>query len=134
MRPDRWPPLETIVAAAVEQRLAEPDMAGPWPELTEAEEEELALSGRWPGASLGISMVQRNYKLPSDLVRRLRTAAWRRSEEPMRELHARGLVGAGLVLTDAQRAVRDELAAQLYPVPRIVRQALTRYQSATPGE
>jgi hypothetical protein len=134
MRPDRWPPLETLVAAAIEQRLAEPDMAGPWEALTEAEEEELALSGRWPGPSLGISMVQRNYKLSVDLVTRLRTAAWRRSERPMRELHARGLVGAGLVLTDAQKAVRDELAAQLYPVPRIVREALARYESTTPDE
>jgi hypothetical protein len=134
MRPERWPPLETFVAAAVVQRLAEPDLAGPWPELTAAEEEELALSGRWPGASLGVSMVQRNYKLPVDLVRQLRTAAWRRSERPMRELHARGLVGAGLVLTDADKAVRDELAAQLYPVPRIVREALARYEPVTASE
>jgi hypothetical protein len=134
MRPERWPGLETLVAAAVERRLAEPDLASPWRELTEGEEEELALSGRWPGASLGVSMVQRNYKLPSSLVTQLRTAAWRKSEEPLRELRGRGLVGAGLVLSDAQKAVRDELAAQLYPVPRIVREALARYESSAHGE
>ncbi|NED04838.1 hypothetical protein G3I55_24600 [Streptomyces sp. SID6648] len=48
----------------------------------------------------------------------------------MRELEARGLVGAGLVLTEAQKEQRDELAARLYPVPRIVREALARYGPA----
>ncbi|MBU3865556.1 hypothetical protein KN815_16160, partial [Streptomyces sp. 4503] len=103
MRPEEWPSLETVVAQAVEQRLAEPDLAGPWRPLTEVEEEELALSGRWPGPNLGVSLSQRNYKLPSELVKRLRTTAWRVSEEPLRELRERGLVGAGLVLGESER-------------------------------
>lgn len=94
MRAEEWPPLETIVAAAVEQRLDEPDLVGPWPELTDFEQAGLALSGRWPGPSLGVSMVQRNYDFPSTLVKRLRTAAWRVSEEPLRELNERDLVGS----------------------------------------
>ncbi|MEU6285010.1 hypothetical protein [Streptomyces sp. NPDC047028] len=134
MRPAEWPSLETIVGQAVERRLDEPDLVGPWEPLAVAEEEQLALSGRWPGASLGVSMVQRNYSLPTPLVRRLRTTAWRVSEAPMRELEARGLVGAGLVLTEAQKLVRDELAARLYPVPRIVREALARYGPAASSE
>ncbi|MEU0743975.1 hypothetical protein [Streptomyces sp. NPDC006134] len=131
MRPTEWPSLETIVARAVEQRLDEPDLAGPWEPLTVAEAEQLALSGRWPGPSLGVSMSQRNYSLPTELVTRLRTAAWRVSEGPMRELEARGLVGAGLVLTEGQKRERDALAERLYPVPRIVREALARYGPAS---
>ncbi|MFI1869705.1 hypothetical protein [Streptomyces jumonjinensis] len=134
MRPDRWPGLETVVALAVEHRLAEADLAGPWAELTEAEAAELALSGRWPGPSLQISLVQRNYKLPAATVTAMRTAAWRLSEEPLRELRKRGLVGAGLVLDREERRIRDELAARLYPVPRIIREALGRYGPATPNE
>ncbi|MFI8992164.1 hypothetical protein ACIG63_45765 [Streptomyces antimycoticus] len=130
MRPDEWPSLETVVAQAVELRLAEADLAGPWRPLTVAEEEELALSGRWPGPSMGVSMSQRNYKFPSDLVKRLKTAAWRVSEQPLRELRERGLVGAGLVLDDDQRALRDRIAERLYPVPRVVREALARYGPA----
>ncbi|WP_086708918.1 hypothetical protein [Streptomyces antimycoticus] len=133
MRPEEWPSLETVVAHAVEQRLDEPDLAGPWRPLTLLEEEELALSGRWPGPSLGVSLSQRNYKFPSDLVKRLRTAAWRVSEQPLRELRERGLVGAGLVLGESERALRDQLAEQLYPVPRIVREALARYGPAASG-
>lgn len=131
MRPTEWPSLETVVGQAVAQRLDEPDLAGPWEPLNEAEAEQLALSGRWPGPSLGVSMSQRNYSLPSELVTRLRTAAWRVSEAPMRELEALGLVGAGLVLTEGQKEQRDELAARLYPVPRIVREALARYGPAS---
>jgi hypothetical protein len=121
-----------VVARAVERRLAEPDLAGPWRPLTTAEAEELALSGRWPGPSLGVSMVQRNYKLPAGLVTRLRTAAWRTSEEPLRALRERGLVGAAL-LSPAERELRDELAERLYPVPRIVREALARYGPGASG-
>jgi hypothetical protein len=134
MRPTEWPGLETVVAAAVKQRLDEPDLASPWTPLTPAEEEELALSGRWPGPSLGVSMSQRNYSLPSSLVKRLRTAAWRKSEKPLKELRERGLVGAGLMLTEAEKEQRDELAALLYPVPRIVREALARHGPATADE
>lgn len=130
MRPVEWPSLGEIVGQAIEQRLDDPDLAGPWRPLTEAEEDDLTLSGRWPGPSLGISMSQRNYRLPSDLVKRLRTAAWRVSEQPLRELRERGLVGAQLALNEAQRAVRDEIAERLYPVPRIVREALARYGPA----
>jgi len=130
MRPTEWPSLEMVVATAIERRLAEPDLAGPWRPLTQAEEEELALSGRWPGPSQGLPMSQRNYKLPSGLVTQLRRAAWRVSEAPMRELYKRGLVGAGLSLTDVQKQLRDDLAARLYPVPRVVREALARYGPA----
>ena len=133
MRPVEWPGLETVVARAVERRLAEPDLAGPWRPLTMVEEEELALAGRWPGPSLGVTMRQRNYKLPADLVTRLRTAAWRVSEKPLRELRERGLVGSGLVFSDAEKTMRDELSKQLYPVPRIVREALARYGPAASG-
>ncbi|WP_138907323.1 hypothetical protein [Streptomyces chryseus] len=134
MRPVEWPSLDTVVAGAVERRLAEADLAGPWRPLSVREAEELALSGRWPGPSLGVSMRQRNYKLPAELVNRLRTAAWRVSEEPMRELRERGLIGSGRVLDDAERELRDQLAARLYPVPRIVREALARYGPAAPSE
>lgn len=134
MRPAEWPSLETVVARAVEQRLDEPDLAGPWRPLTADEEDELALSGRWPGPSMGISMAQRNYGLPSDLVKRLRVASWRVSETPMRELRELGLVGAGLVLSAEQKARRDELAVRLYPVPRIIREALARYGPAAADE
>lgn len=133
MRPEEWPSLETVVAQAVEQRLDEQDLVGPWRPLTLPEEEELALSGRWPGPSLGVSLSQRNYKLPSDLVKKLRTAAWRVSEQPLRELRERGLIGAGLVLGEAEKALRDQLAERLYPVPRIVREALARYGPAASG-
>ncbi|WP_030186362.1 hypothetical protein [Streptomyces sp. NRRL S-813] len=134
MRQERWPTLESVVALAVEQHLAEPDLAGPWPKLTANEEQRLARAGRWPGTSLGIPMVQRNYKLPNSLVTRLRTTAWRMSEEPLNLLHKRGLVDTSPHLDDDERALRNELAAQLYPVPRIVREALTRYGPTTSNE
>lgn len=129
MRATEWPSLDAVVSAAVEQRLAESDLAGPWRPLSSAESDELALAGRWPGPSMGVTLVQRHYCMPSGLVSGLRTAAWRKSEGPLRELRSRGLVGSGLVLDDAQRATRDEIAARLYPVPRIVREALARYGS-----
>ncbi|MFJ8166545.1 hypothetical protein ACIRBY_37275 [Streptomyces sp. NPDC096136] len=133
MRLVEWPSRSEMVAGAVGRRLAEEDLAGPWRPLAEEEEEELSLSGRWPGPSDRTVMSQRNYRLPSDLVKRLRTASWRMSEGPMRELRERGLVGSGLSLSREERRVRDELAARLYPVPRIVREALDRYGPAAPN-
>ncbi|MFE7665128.1 hypothetical protein [Streptomyces celluloflavus] len=127
MRPAEWPSLNVVVAGAVERRLDEPDLVGPWSPLTERERKEAALSGRWPGPSLGGALSQRHYAMPSELVERLRTTAWRVSQGPLYELRARGLVGAGLVLRGPERAVRAELTARLYPVPRIVREALARY-------
>ena len=127
MRPREWPPIESYVAAAVDQRLCEPDLAGPWRPLTDDERAELALSGRWPGPGLG-GLVQRNYSLPEELVIRLRTAAWRMSEDALRELRRRRLLGAAVLgLDETQRLQRAELVARLYPVPRIVREALTYY-------
>ncbi|WP_433860359.1 hypothetical protein [Streptomyces kronopolitis] len=122
-----WPTLEETVTDAVRLRLTEPDLAGPWRPLSKAEAAELALSGRWPGASKGISLVERNYALPSDLVVSLRTASWRVSEKTLRELDRRGLVGSGVKLTEEQRQQRDELAERLHSPGRIVRQGLARF-------
>src|SRR4051812_14692382 len=76
MRAQEWPPIETYVAAAVDARLGETDLAGPWRPLDADELGELALSGRWPGPAIG-GLVQRNYSLPESLVNRLRMTAWR---------------------------------------------------------
>ncbi|MFC9233620.1 hypothetical protein ACFTZI_32475 [Streptomyces decoyicus] len=122
-----WPALEELVADAVRLRLAEPDLAGPWRPLSRTEAAELSLSGRWPGASKGISLVERNYSLPSDLVESLRTASWRVSVKTLRELHRKGLVGSGVKLTEEQKRQRDELAERLHSPGRIVRQALARF-------
>ncbi|MFD8146096.1 hypothetical protein [Streptomyces sp. NPDC059708] len=123
MRAVEWPSLSTIVAAAVDARLSRPDLAGPWRPLSTRERQRLALSGRWPGPDIG-RLRQRHYELPSPLVERLRTTAWRTSEDALEELERRGLVGAGLALDKGQRETRNRLAACLYPVPRIVREAL----------
>lgn len=132
MRPDHWPALEDVVASSLRRRLADEDLAGPWAALTPGELDRLALCGRWPGASDGITLVQRNYALPADLVRQLRTASWRVSEKPLAELYERGLVGSGKKLSEEQRRVRDELARQLHPPARIIRQALAAYPPALP--
>ncbi|MCX5199704.1 hypothetical protein OOK31_38505 [Streptomyces sp. NBC_00249] len=124
MRAVEWPSLATIVAAAVDVRLSAPDLAGPWRPLSDPERDRLALSGRWPGPATDATLVQRNYALPSPLVERLRTAAWRVSEEPLSELEGLGLVGSGLRLSEDQVETRNRLAARLYPVPRIIREAL----------
>jgi hypothetical protein len=124
MRPETWPALAVVVADVVRRRLAEADLAGPWAPLTEAELDGMTLAGRWPGPSGGIRLQQRNYSLPADLVLQLRTASWRVSEQPLRMLQERGLVGAGLRLSGEELRERDELAARLYPPARIVREAL----------
>ena len=132
MRPEHWPALEVVVASSLRRRLADEDLAGPWDPLTPEELDRLMLSGRWPGASDGITLVQRNYELPADLVLQLRTASWRVSEKALAELYERGLVGSGKKLTEEQRRRRDELARQLYPPARIIRQALTAYPPVLP--
>lgn len=127
MRPEHWPALEVVVSEAVRRRLADEDLAGPWAPLTRAELDRLALSGRWPGASGGVTLVQRNYSFPADLVLQLRTASWRVSEKPLARLYELGLVGSGLRLTEEQKSRRDELARLLYPPARIIREALAAY-------
>lgn len=132
MRPEHWPALEDIVASSLRRRLADEDLAREWDPLTRDELDRLMLCGRWPGPNNGIRLAQRNYDFPADLVLQLRTAAWRMSERALAELHERRLVGSGKKLTEEQRRVRDELALQLYPPARIVRQALTNYPPALP--
>lgn len=127
MRPEHWPALEVVVGEAVRRRLADEDLVGPWAPLTQSDLDRLALSGRWPGASAGITLVQRNYAFPADLVLQLRTASWRVSEKPLARLYELGLVGSGLRLTEEQKTRRDELARLLYPPARIIREALTEY-------
>ncbi|MGW2255096.1 hypothetical protein ACWCXH_33665 [Kitasatospora sp. NPDC001660] len=129
VRAERWPQIAVVVAHALVERLAEPDLAGPWPPLTEAEAARLSLSGGWPGPqSRRTRYVQRSYDLPAPLVIQLRTAAWRMSEEPLSRLEALGMIGpATLGLSEAEQAERARLAARLYPPGRIVREALDRY-------
>lgn len=127
MRPENWPALGVVVGEAVRRRLAEGDLVGPWAPLTEEELEGMTLAGRWPGPSGGIRLQQRNYAFPVDLLLQLRTASWRVSEQPLRTLQERGLVGVGLQLSADQLRERDELAKRLYPLARIVREALEAY-------
>ncbi|MFF8414924.1 hypothetical protein [Streptomyces omiyaensis] len=133
MRPEHWPALEVVVGEAVRRRLAEEDLAGPWAPLSPAELDRLMLSGRWPGASEGITLIQRNYRFPSDLALQLRTASWRVSERPLARLYELGLVGSGLRLTQDQKARRDDLARLLYPPARIIREALAAYGPRSNG-
>lgn len=128
MRPGTWPSIQVRVAVSVRRRLAEPDLAGPWEPLTEAERERMALAGRWPGPQPGGGLAQRNYDMPSELVTALRTASFRVSAGPLDELERLGLVGSGLVLTAPERARRDELAQLIHSPGRIVRQALDRHE------
>ncbi len=132
MRPETWPPLEDIVASSLRRRLGDEDLAREWDPLTPDELDRLKLSGRWPGPNTGVRLSQRNYDFPADLALQLRTTAWRMSERALAELHEQGLVGSGKRLTEEQRRLRDELALQLYPPARIVRQALTDYPPALP--
>ncbi|MFI9332943.1 hypothetical protein ACIGZJ_36085 [Kitasatospora sp. NPDC052868] len=133
VRAEWWPPLEEVVAAALDLRLAEPDLAGPWPELTEEEELGMALSGRWPGPALPARLCQRNYLVPTDLVRRLRTASWRVSAEPLALLGDGGLVRVSHLPGNLQ-AERERLADLVHSPGRIVRQALDRYSIVEPNE
>lgn len=116
VRPDTWPPLDAVVASAVRRRLAEPDLAGPWEPLTTEEEGEMKLSGRWPGPAPEVRLVERNYLLPSELVKELRTASWRVS--------AAALSQYGPNLGTAERR---RLAELIHSPGRIIRQALDRY-------
>ncbi|MFE1289674.1 hypothetical protein [Streptomyces sp. NPDC058751] len=124
---EQWPPLDVVVGRALEQRLSEPDLAGPWAPLTDAEEEFMSLSGRWPSKNYPGFLVKRAYDLPVDLLKRARTAAFRASEGPLAELDERGLTYNRLDLEEEERRIRDELLDKVYPVPRILRQGLARY-------
>ncbi|MFF1793656.1 hypothetical protein ACFVXQ_05380 [Kitasatospora sp. NPDC058263] len=123
IRPDTWPPLDAVVAGAVRQRLAEPDLAGPWAPLTPEEEGETKLGGRWPGPAPDMPLVERNYLLPSDLVTALRTASWRVSARPL-----------ALYSPSLGRAERERLADLIHSPGRIIRQALDRYARPEPEE
>ncbi|WP_435137314.1 hypothetical protein [Actinacidiphila sp. bgisy144] len=127
MRPGTWPSLSVVVCAAVRRRLADPDLVGPWAPLTEEEAGRMTLAGRWPGPRSEVRLQQRNYMFPDDLASALRTASWRVSERPLRELESRGLVGASLRLSPDQVRQRDDLALQLFSPARIVREALEAY-------
>jgi hypothetical protein len=128
MRADHWPSLSSIVAAAVERRLDDWDLVGPWEPLTEDERDQLALAGRWPGSrDNNPKLRERNYALPSPLVERLRTASWRVSQPHLEALYERHLVGRGLLLSQDEEAERRELIAKLHSTGRIVRQALARF-------
>ncbi|MEU7095904.1 hypothetical protein [Kitasatospora aureofaciens] len=128
LRPERWPSIGVVVADALDLRLTETDLAGPWAPLTAAEAARLSLSGSWPGPWTGQHLVQRNYSLPTPLVNWLRTVSWRKSQDALQALEDRGLVGRRvLTLNEAEQRDRLHLAAQLYPPGRIVREALERY-------
>ncbi|MFJ4988793.1 hypothetical protein ACIP9H_33955 [Streptomyces sp. NPDC088732] len=116
-----------LVARAVEQRLSEPDLAGPWPPLTTREEEFMSLSGRWPSRNYVGTLVKRAYDVPSDLLLRMRAASYRVSEGPLAELEDRGLTFARLDLSDEDQELRDALVDKVFPVPRIVREALENF-------
>ncbi|MFE1270554.1 hypothetical protein [Streptomyces sp. NPDC058758] len=115
-----------IVADSIRLRLEEEDLRGPWVPLTSEEEEQLRLSGRWPGHNVG-GLLQRNYELPSTLLTALRTAAWRVSEGPLAELEEKDLTLYSRDLTLEQMEEREELIKRVYSPPRIVREALERY-------
>lgn len=132
MRAEHWPPTEVIVAAAVAERLAQEDLAGPWETLTAWELRRVALSGRWPGPDVG-GLVKRAYALPDELALALRTASWRVSSGPLERLYAQGLVGGGGWSADQLRT-QAELVEQLHSPGRIVRQALVRYGPQPPGK
>lgn len=127
LRAERWPALDQIVAQAVERRLAEEDLAGPWEPLTEEEAERATLSGRRPGKNYPGFLKYRAYEFPSDLVMRLRTAAVRVSEGPLAQLEELGLTYNRLDFEPEEREKREELIELVFSVPRIVRQALERF-------
>ncbi|MFF2751101.1 hypothetical protein ACFVVA_36895 [Kitasatospora sp. NPDC058048] len=129
---DWWPPVERLVAASLRRRLGEEDLAGPWEPLTEEEELQMRLSGRWPGPAIG-NLRQRNYSLPLDLAVQLRTASWRVSEEPFRELERLGIRLAVETPEDLW-GERERLVELLVSPARIVREALDRYPRGASGE
>ncbi|MFC5888758.1 hypothetical protein [Kitasatospora aburaviensis] len=122
LRPERWPVQDVLVTRAVERRLGREDLAGPWKPLTPPEETRMRLAGRWPGPDVTGLVAERQFGLPADLLKRLRTASWRVSEEWLRLLEEEDLIGRPLDGRERER--RDELAAHLMPPPRIVREAL----------
>lgn len=133
-RPRRWPTLDDIVARAVERRLDEEDLRGPWHPLSPEEQVLASLPGRQPGKNYPGFLKYRAYELPAELVLRLRTAAIRVSEEPLAEMEERGLTYNQLDMTLEDREKREELVERVYSVPRIVRQALERYGPWPPDE
>ncbi|WP_330335619.1 hypothetical protein OHS33_38960 (plasmid) [Streptomyces sp. NBC_00536] len=122
-----WPTLNLIVQSAIECRLAEDDLAGPWAPLTQDEEELATLSGRGVGRHYPGSLVSRTYELPYELVKALKTAAVRVSEAPLAKLEEVGLTYQSLDYTAEQQEQRDELLTAVHSVARIVRQGLERY-------
>lgn len=134
MRPELWPTLSDIVARAIEKRLAEPDLAGPWVPLTLDEEELATLSGRGPGKNYLGHLITRTYELPISLVKALRTASVRVSEEPLAKLEELGLTYNSLDFTPEERDQREELIELVLSAPRVVRQALERYGPWPPDE
>jgi hypothetical protein len=134
VRPVRWPSLAVLVERALERRLAEEDLAGPWPELTAEEAGRLAQSGRWPGPDSGAVLVERNYPLPEPLVVAVRTAAWRVSEEPLRQLAEEGLAGDGVVVSGRRLERREELVERIFSPSRITREALSRFGPEPPAD
>jgi hypothetical protein len=133
-RPRRWPTLDDIVARAVERRLDEDDLRGPWRPLSPEEQLRASLPGRQPGKNYPGFLKYRAYELPAELVLRLRTAAIRVSEEPLTEMEELGLTYNQLDMTPEEREKREELVEKVHSVPRIVRQALERYGPWPPDE
>ncbi|MEV0487268.1 hypothetical protein AB0I69_42550 [Streptomyces sp. NPDC050508] len=133
-RPELWPTLDEYVERAVRKRLAEEDLAGPWEPLTVAETEAATLSGRGFGKHYPGHLITRAYDLPPSLVRALRTAAIRVSEEPLAELDELGLLYNSLNYTIEEQEQRTELVERVLSAPRIVRQALERYGPWPPDE
>ncbi|MFJ4342610.1 hypothetical protein [Streptomyces sp. NPDC088915] len=118
--------MTTIVANAISRRLEEEDLQGPWDPLTDEEEELMMLSGRWPGHNVG-DLRQRNYELPSSLLKQLRTASWRVSQGPLADLEEEGLTYHSMDMPPEDVERRNELIEKVYAPPRIVREALDRY-------
>ncbi|MFF0754352.1 hypothetical protein [Streptomyces sp. NPDC004267] len=134
LRRELWPTHDQHVEAAVRQRLAEPDLAGPWEPLTGDEEEIVSLAGRGFGKNYPGFLAKRAYSLPVSLVLELRTAAVRVSEGPLAELEALGLLYNSVTYSFEEFEKRNKLVKQVLSVPRIVRQGLERYGPWPPDE
>lgn len=133
-RSELWPTLDQYVERAVRQRLAEEDLAGPWEPLTAAEEEFATLAGRGVGKNYPGFLITRTYELPLPLLKALRTASIRVSEEPLKEMEELGLLYNSLDYTPEEYDKREELVKRVMSAPRIVRQALERYGPWPPDE